>query len=148
MDKVIQRDYMVFSYDYFRDAPDIHNKPWETEPTFLPDWFINAPLKCKRIVRVLGSTVVLIDPSDGTVLSEVPRGIKLMGYLTRNGVMNEFIGFTNNYRCVKDIDISYKNIRYLTWYLLNPIGKYYPPTGVHVALSIECELMLVEMSTK
>jgi hypothetical protein len=94
MEKVVQRDYMVFSYDYFRDTPDIHNKPWETEPTFLPDWLINASLKYKRIVRVLGSTAVLIDPTDGTVLSEVLRGVKLMGYLTRNGVMKEFIGFT------------------------------------------------------
>jgi hypothetical protein len=141
---IVQRDYICFNCDYYRTSNDDDGRHWSTEPIFLPDWIMNAPLKYNRIVKVLGCSATIFNPNTGEVISEVPKGIKLMGTLTKNTILNEFVTMTNNYRCVKEFDITYKNIRDLTWYLLNPIGKPYPDADVHVNLVIECEVLSTE----
>jgi hypothetical protein len=105
---------------------------------------MNAPLKYRKIVRVLGCTAIVFNPDNGSFLADVPRGVKLMGNLTKNTLLNEFITMVNNYRCVKEVDITYKNLRDLEFYLINPIGKAYPAADVHVYLVVECELELRE----
>jgi hypothetical protein len=139
---IVQKEHICFNYDYYRPTADDDGKPWSTKSILLPDWIMNAPLKYNRIVRVLGCTATIFDPVTGDFIEEVPKGIKLMGILTKNTNLIEFVSMTNNYRCVKEFDITYKNIRDLTWYLLNPIGKAYPDANTHVNLIVECEVML------
>jgi hypothetical protein len=138
----IQKDYTVYGYDYYKPTSEYDGRPWSTSPVFLPDWIMNAPLKFKKVVRVLGCTATLFDESTGEISGEVPKGIRLMGNLTKNTILNEFVGMTNNYRCVKEFDITYNNLRELTWYLIGPTGKAYPEADSHVNLTIECELSL------
>jgi hypothetical protein len=99
---------------------------------------MNAALKHNKIVHVLGCTATIFDPDTGEIISEFPKRIKLMGVLTKNLTM------TNSYSCVKDFNITYKNVRDLTWHLLNPINKPYPDADAHESLMIEREVVLVE----
>jgi hypothetical protein len=140
----VQREYVCFKYDYYRSTADDDGRPWSTNPIFLPDRIMNAPLKYNRIVKVLGCSATIFNPNTDEIISEVPKGIKLKRSLTKGSLLNEFVTITNNYRCVKELDISYKKIRDLTLYLLNPIGKAYPDADVHVNLVIECEVVLIE----
>jgi hypothetical protein len=73
-----QCDYKVCGYDYYKSTSEYDGRPWSTTPVFLPDWIMNAPLKIKKVVRVLGCTATLFDEMTGEITGESPKGIRLM----------------------------------------------------------------------
>ena len=147
---VIQKSYLTVSsvvvptYDPWDPTPYVP----PTIPTVikdpiaserLPDWFINADKKFKKIIRVLGSTIIEIDelkynPDD----RDLKSGWRLYSNINPHSnlpmktatteddaVMGKFqispnIGFimmVNNYDCVKEFDITNENINVVEFYL-------------------------------
>jgi hypothetical protein len=103
---IVQKEYVCFNYVLNKD--NLH-----TRPIFLPVWLMNAPMKYTKIIKFLGCTANVID-SIWNYVREVAKSVKLMSNLTKNTLLNEFVGMTNNYECVKEFDITHKNIRELT----------------------------------
>jgi hypothetical protein len=137
---VIKREYLCCQYDII---PDLFvAEPWHTKPYALPDWFINAPPQYKKIVRILGATGNYMAPDSGEEPDELPRGVRLMGSLTKDFPLNNFIMMMNNYDCVKEFNITYNNIRELTWWLENGVHSPLPAPGVHMDLVVELELLM------
>jgi hypothetical protein len=139
---VIKREYLCCQYDH-TPPPTWEGDHWETKPYPLPDWFVNALPQYKRIIRVLGATGGMIDVESGVEPDEAPRGIRLMSNLTKDFPSNKFVMMMNKYNCVKEFDITYNNIRELTFWTLDGINKPFPAPGVHMDLVIELELMIV-----
>jgi hypothetical protein len=141
---VVKREYLVCQY--IIDPPPPIPPDWiepdlVTKPYALPDWFSKSPPQYKKIVRVLGATGYIIDPTTGEEF-ETSIGIRLMSNLTKDFPLNGFIMMMNNYDCVKEFDITYNNIRELTWWCRNGIQKPYPLTGMWMDLVVELELLL------
>jgi hypothetical protein len=145
---VVKREYIACQYiidppppipiptppDYV--VPDLVTKPYA-----LPDWFVKSPPQYKKIVRVLGATGFIIEPVTGEDF-EIATGVRLMGNLTKDFPLNGFIMMMNNYDCVKEFDITYSNIRDLTFWCRNGLQKPYPISMMYMDLVVELELLL------
>jgi hypothetical protein len=93
----------------------------------------------------LGATAQLVNVDDGDNMKpeDLPRGVRLMGNLTKDFPLNEFVMMMNNYNNVKEFDVSYLNITELYWYALNAIKEPFPPIRNTMDLVVELELLLL-----
>ena len=138
---------VLIIYQYIYTPPtDWDGKIYWTKPESLPTWFVNAEMKYKKIIRVLGATANMIDVTHGTTYDDMPRTLRLMGNLTKHFLSNEFVMMINNYNCVKEFDVTYKNIRELSWYITDALKNPYPnDDNAHVLdLVVELELLLTD----
>jgi hypothetical protein len=102
----------------------------------LPDWFINAPPRCKKIIRVLGATVHWNrDTSDWVNLTEIDPGFRMYSNINTKSNMvmktaltlddtlqpligqSGFIMMVNNYLSEKEFDVTNDNIRDAKFYI-------------------------------
>ncbi|GHU20311.1 hypothetical protein FACS189472_11430 [Alphaproteobacteria bacterium] len=140
----------------------------------LPMWFINAPAKYKKIIRVIGATVNQIVASEYGFLTtiEVPvqPGYRLFSNIVSNspnvmistrspshGGANAadlqrvvgkegFVMMVNNYNCVKEFDVTMDDLREMTFYIRTYNGHTDQRFCNYVDFVAELELMLVDES--
>ena len=127
----------VVRKDYFT------NYVWDLNQTkfILPDWFVNASLKYKKVIRVLGASCGVIQ-SGGNETDTAVKGLRLMSNITkdlrpdikmmlrnddgtpRNPPIPDlfegmnFIMIVNNYNDVKEYDVTLLDLKYLIWGLM------------------------------
>jgi hypothetical protein len=127
----------------------------------LPDWFINADKKYKKIVRVLGASAGWYD-SDVKDQIDVAKGTRLAGNIAKDCPRDGFVlpdlpefnyvMMVNNYNCTKEYDITESNIKVLEWEIRNRDGTavVYPhETGEgdhNLILDLVVELQIESMS--
>jgi hypothetical protein len=144
---VIRKEYIYQVFDYTDPdpgpAPMNTTPPFWTEPTPLPQWFIDAPTKYKKIIRISGATAGISNPADGTQ-SDISKGVRLFGPLAKYFATNGFIMMLNNYNNVKEYEITYTNIRDLSWSVVDFLNHAFPPIGEHLDLVIEMEILLTQ----
>ncbi|GHU18857.1 hypothetical protein FACS189472_07790 [Alphaproteobacteria bacterium] len=140
----------------------------------LPMWFINAPIKYKKIIRVLGATVnqISIDEDGQLTLIESPVG---PGYRVFSNVASNspnvmiskrspshngpnakdlqtvigkegFVMMVNNYNSVKEFDVTMDNLREMTFYIRTWNGYTDQRMPSYVDFICELELLLVDDS--
>jgi hypothetical protein len=141
---------------------------------YLPDWFINAIPKYKKIVRVLGSTINFINSSsfnDIEIVSPTPGFRMFSNLATHSNIVMEtvtvghdnpfepeaptfththqtegFVMMINNYNSVKEYDITFENIREIKFYL-RPWNSVTSENSVlDVDFVCELELLLIDDS--
>jgi hypothetical protein len=138
----IRKEYFTCIHDYelkdISTLDEYERSMYETRNKFqLPDWFINADRKYKKIVRVLGCSAGWYDKDTGEQI-ELPKGTRLASNLAKDCPRDRFslsdlpdfnfIMMINNYNNVKEYDITESNIRVLEWEIRSKDGTavWYP----------------------
>jgi hypothetical protein len=125
----VRKEYFTCIHDYeLKDVErlaEYDKTVYENRNKFqLPDWFVNADPKYRKIVRVLGASAGWYDKDSGEQI-DVPKGTRLAGNLAKDCPRDGFllpdlpdfnyIMMVNNYNCTKEYDITESNIRVLEW---------------------------------
>jgi hypothetical protein len=158
----LPKQYFTCIHDYEVRVPadEYEKAAYDNRNKFnLPDWFVNADKKYRKIVRVLGASAGWYDKDVGDQI-DVPKGTRLAGNLAKDYPRDGFnlpdlpdfnyIMMVNNYNNVKEYDITESNIRVLEWELRNRDGTavWYPHEtgeGDHnliLDLVVELEILL------
>ncbi|GHU25002.1 hypothetical protein FACS189472_18110 [Alphaproteobacteria bacterium] len=136
-------------------------------------WFINAPIKCKKIIRVIGATVnqivisefyeyltsyvvpvqlgyglfsnIVFNSPDVMVSTRSPShgGPTAAGLLKVIG-KEGFVVMVNNYNCVKEFDFTMDNLREATFYIRSWSGHTDNMYRSYVDFVGELELLLID----
>ncbi|GHU18320.1 hypothetical protein FACS189472_06480 [Alphaproteobacteria bacterium] len=136
-------------------------------------WFVNAPIKYKKIIRVIGATLNQIVISEfyeylTSYVVPVQPGYRLFSNIVCNSpnVMvstrspshggpnapdlqkvvgkEGFVMMVNNYNCVKESDVTMDNLREVTFYIRSWSGHTDNMYRSYVDFIAELELLLVD----
>ena len=180
---IVQKNYFVVQSridpDYKHPNPPSTDPPQTGESSRIylpagvvaeakfPDWFTNANMKYKKIVRVLGASVNMVETtmlygtiepisSDFRIFSNIAShsnitmktdtpdpvydvdGTKLTTTYQTEG----FVMMVNNYNSVKEYDITYENMREVHFYL-RPWNSLVTNKFEGHAVDFVCELELL-----
>jgi hypothetical protein len=153
---VVKSEYIYLPYEYrpkLEEDDSIEIPMFDglhlfyTERSRLPDWFSNAPLHFKKVIRVLGASAGSV-PADYSDQEPLPIGIRLLGNIARDFPTHEFVMMINNYNCVKEYDVTHNNLQYLEWKLEGTHGFspfYHNVAQInYIDMVVELELLLVD----